>query len=78
MSFYKFTPCTNIDRSKICQFLKGRERFRHIHSFSDEDRFEYNHPEFDFSKAVIYDFGEETAKRIAETLLGSLKAYDGR
>lgn len=78
MSCYNFRPCTDINQSKICHFLKDREKFYHIHNFSDEDMFEYDHPEFDFSKAIIYDFGEETAKRIAETLLGSLKDYDGR
>ena len=79
MARYNFHPCTDIKHSKICKFLKGRERFRYIERlYTDEEMFEYNHPEFELAQAIIYDFGEETAKRIAKTLLGSVEDYDGR
>lgn len=77
MGRYNFKPCVNIERSKICKFLKDRERFRYIERlYTDEEMFEYNHPEFELAQAIIYDFGEETAERIAKTLLASSEGWD--
>lgn len=78
-TYYGYTARLKEDRSKIYCFLKNREKFCHIdNSLTDDEMFEYSHPEFELSQAIIYDFGEEMAKRIAKTLLGSVEDYDDR
>lgn len=76
-TYYGYTARLKEDRSKIYCFFKNREKFCHIdHSLTNEEIFEYNHPEFELAQAIIYDFGEETAKRIAKTLLASVEDCD--
>lgn len=73
-TYYGYTARLKEDRSKIYCFLKNREKFCHIdNSLTDDEMFEYSHPEFELSQAIIYDFGEEMAKRIAKTLLASVE-----